>query len=73
MLEHGVAFPVQQFIIWRLGITEPVVVFGLALVATIVLASASWHAVEKPALGLKPRLVAWRPRLVYGFRKTTRS
>ena len=70
---YVLAFPVQQFIIWRLGITEPVVVFGLALVATIVLASASWHAVEKPALGLKARLVAWRPRLVYGFRKTTRS
>ena len=35
--------------------------------------AASWHAVEKAALGLKARLVAWRPRVVYGFRKTTRS
>ena len=70
---YVLAFPVQQFIIWRFGITQPAVVFALALVATIVLASASWHVVEKPALGLKARLVAWRPRFGYGLRRTTRS
>jgi peptidoglycan/LPS O-acetylase OafA/YrhL len=70
---YVLAFPVQQFVIWRFGVTQPIVLFGLALVTTIALAIASWHLVEKPALGLKSRLRTWRPRLRYGLRRTTRS
>jgi peptidoglycan/LPS O-acetylase OafA/YrhL len=70
---YVLAFPVQQFIIWRFGITQPPLVFALTLIVTIALAIASWHAVEKPALGLKSRATAWRPRFGYGLRRTTRS
>jgi peptidoglycan/LPS O-acetylase OafA/YrhL len=70
---YVLAFPVQQFIIWRFGITQPPIVFTLTLVATLAVAIASWHIVEKPALGLKSRLTAWRPRLGYALRRTTRS
>jgi peptidoglycan/LPS O-acetylase OafA/YrhL len=70
---YVLAFPVQQFIIWRFGITQPPLVFALTLVVTIALAIVSWHAVEKPALGLKSRLTAWRPRVGYRLRRTTRS
>jgi peptidoglycan/LPS O-acetylase OafA/YrhL len=67
------AFPVQQLIIWRFGITQPLPVFALTLVVTISLAIVSWHAVEKPALDLKSKLTAWRPRVGYALRSTTRS
>jgi peptidoglycan/LPS O-acetylase OafA/YrhL len=70
---YVLAFPVQQFIIWRFGLTHPPVVFALTLAVTLGLAIVSWHAVEKPALDLKSRLTAWRPRLGYGLRSTTRS
>jgi len=70
---YVLAFPVQQFIIWRFGITHPPTVFALTLIVTLVLAIFSWHAVEKPALNLKSRLTAWRPRVGYGLRSTTRS
>ena len=70
---YVLAFPVQQFIIWRFGITQPPLVFALTLVVTVALAIVSWHAVEKPALGLKSRLSAWPPRAGYGLRSTTRS
>src|SRR4029079_19166111 len=63
---YVLAFPVQQFIIWRFGIAQPPLVFGLTLVAPVALALVSWHAVEKPALGLKSRLSAWPPRVGYG-------
>lgn len=67
------AFPVQQFLVWYFGITHPPTVFALTLIVTLALAIASWHIVEKPALGLKSRLTAWRPRVGYGLRRTTRS
>ena len=67
------AFPIQQFIIWRFGITEPPLLFALAFIMTIALAIVSWHAVEKPALRQKSSLRAWRPKFVYGLRRTTRS
>jgi peptidoglycan/LPS O-acetylase OafA/YrhL len=70
---YVLAFPVQQFIIWRFGITQPPLAFALTLVVTVALAIVSWHVVEKPALGLKSRLTAWRPRVGYGLRSTTRS
>ena len=67
------AFPIQQFIIWRFGITQPPLLFVLAFIATTALAVVSWHAVEKPALRQKSRLRAWRPKIGYGLRRTTRS
>ena len=70
---YVLAFPIQQFIIWRFGITQPPVLFALAFIATIALAIVSWHVVEKPALRQKSSLRAWRPKFGYGLRRTTRS
>jgi peptidoglycan/LPS O-acetylase OafA/YrhL len=70
---YVLAFPVQQFIIWRFGITQPAILFGLAFMTTIALAIASWHLVEKPALRLKSKIGAWRPLTGYVLRRTTRS
>ena len=70
---YVLAFPVQQFIVWRFDITQPLLVFALTLFVTVLLAIVSWHAVEKPALGLKPRVTAWRLSASYGLRRTTRS
>lgn len=58
-LSYGVyiyAFPVQQTLIWWLGVETGVWrLLGMATVATLVLAFLSWHLVEKRALRLKPR------------------
>ncbi len=67
------AFAVQQFLVWRFGIREPLVLFGLALLLTLPLAALSWHLIEKPALAMKRSLAAWRPQLGYALRRTTRS
>ena len=47
------AFPVQQFIVWWLKISNPLVLFALAFPATLLIAMVSWHFIEKPALNLK--------------------
>lgn len=47
------AFPVQQFIVWWLGISNPITLFALAMPATLLLAMISWHLVERRALALK--------------------
>ena len=44
------AFPMQQFLVSRFGINEPITLFALAFPATLVLAILSWHIVERPAL-----------------------
>lgn len=50
------AFPVQQTLVSRLpGLSAPGL-FALSLLATLALAMASWHGLEKPALGLRSRL-----------------
>jgi peptidoglycan/LPS O-acetylase OafA/YrhL len=49
------AFPVQQTIVFRLPILTAGELFALSFLATLVLAAASWHALEKPALGLRSR------------------
>ena len=67
------AFAVQQFLVWRFGIREPLVLFGLALLLTLPLAALSWHLIEKPALAMKRSLAAWRPQLGYALRRTTKS
>jgi peptidoglycan/LPS O-acetylase OafA/YrhL len=67
------AFPVQQFIAWRFGIRDPLVLFGSAMLATLPLASLSWHIVEKPLLAMKEYVASWRPWPGYAFRNTTRS
>lgn len=50
------AFPVQQSLVWyfsnQLGFD---VALGLSLTISLMLAAASWHILEKPALSLKPR------------------
>ena len=58
------AFPVQQAIILAWGGAGPgaAVLSAIALPITYLLAFASWRAVEAPALRLKGRLAAPRPR-----------
>jgi peptidoglycan/LPS O-acetylase OafA/YrhL len=53
------AFPIQQAVLlaWP-GHLGPLGLFALALPFTAVLALLSWHAVERPALRLKPRPTA---------------
>jgi peptidoglycan/LPS O-acetylase OafA/YrhL len=60
---YVLAFPVQQLIVWRFGITEPLTLFAIALAVTVGLATLSWHFVEAPALAHKRRWGEWRPRL----------
>lgn len=47
------AFPIQQIIMTFTKGIQPEVLFGIAFLATLVLATMSWHFVEKPALSLK--------------------
>ena len=47
------AFPVQQFLVSRFGINDPITLFVLAFPATLGLAIFSWHIVERPALALR--------------------
>ncbi len=51
------AFPVQQCVLWLLGpgFSHFWLATGLSLVLTLLLAWASWHLIEQPALRLKPR------------------
>jgi len=51
------AFPVQQSVLWLLGphFSNFWLATGLSLVLTLLLAWASWHLIEQPALRLKPR------------------
>ncbi len=60
------AFPVQQFLVSRFGIAEPLILLMLAFPTTLALAMLSWHFVERPALRSKRRvhvsgLVAAKP------------
>jgi len=59
---YVLAFPVQQLIVWRLGVTQPLLLLGLASMLTLPLAMLSWHFVEEPALSLKHRLGRARSR-----------
>ena len=68
-----IAFPVQQFLVWRFGVAQPLSLFVLALLTTLPLAMISWHSVEKPALAMKTRAAAWRPHLAHVLRRMTRS
>ena len=49
------AFPVQQTIVFRMPNLTPGELFAFSFLATLVLAVASWHVLEKPALGLRSR------------------
>lgn len=68
---YVLAFPMQQLIVWRFGISEPLTLFAVAFVATLALATLSWHFVEAPALARKRRWGAWRPRLPLRWRTDT--
>jgi peptidoglycan/LPS O-acetylase OafA/YrhL len=70
---YVIAFPVQQLLVWRFAISDPLLLFAATMAVTLPVAALSWHFVEKPALAMKGRLGAWRPRLRYGLRRITRS
>jgi peptidoglycan/LPS O-acetylase OafA/YrhL len=70
---YVLAFPIQQLLVWRFEMREPLVLFAVAMGLTLPFAALSWHAVEKPALAAKDAFAAWLPRSRYGFRSTTRS
>jgi peptidoglycan/LPS O-acetylase OafA/YrhL len=56
------SFPIQQTIVQRLPGIEPMPLFALALALTLAVAALSWHALERPALGLKSRFVPPAPK-----------
>jgi peptidoglycan/LPS O-acetylase OafA/YrhL len=47
------AFPIQQTIVQRSGTLEPLALFAYAFPLALLMAMLSWHALERPALGLK--------------------
>jgi peptidoglycan/LPS O-acetylase OafA/YrhL len=47
------AFPIQQTIVQRAGNLEPLTLFAYAFPVALLMAMLSWHALERPALGLK--------------------
>jgi peptidoglycan/LPS O-acetylase OafA/YrhL len=49
------AFPIQGLVAWMFGTIGPGWHILLAAIPTVLLSVASWHLVEKPALGLLPR------------------
>ena len=49
------AFPVQGLMVWWLGAQGPLANVALSLPLTLALAIASWHLVERPALGMLGR------------------
>jgi peptidoglycan/LPS O-acetylase OafA/YrhL len=49
------AFPIQQAIVWLSPGIGPLALFAIAAPLTLLVAVASWHVVERPALGLKSR------------------
>lgn len=49
------AFPVQQFAVFLFGPMAPLLNIALALPVTLLLAVASWHWIERPALALARR------------------
>ncbi|MEM6583244.1 MAG: acyltransferase [Pseudomonadota bacterium] len=51
------AYPVTQIFILVLGPENPWLILPLVFVSTLLLAAASWFAIEKPALALKGRLM----------------
>ncbi len=56
-LSYGVylwAFPIQQLVMEKTT-SGPIVNLAIALPVTLVLAYASWHLIERPALRFKPR------------------
>jgi len=66
-LSYGVyiyAFPVQQALMQALGPERlgTAAFVGLTLAAVLPLAALSWRFVERPALGLKPRVADWLAR-----------
>jgi peptidoglycan/LPS O-acetylase OafA/YrhL len=52
------AFPIQQALVHVQRDLGPLALFGTAFVLTLLVAIASWHGVEKPALGLKSRFTS---------------
>ena len=47
------AFPIQQTVVQRAGALEPLALFAYAFPLVLLMAVLSWHALERPALGLK--------------------
>lgn len=52
------AYPVQQLLVMALGPHDPYLHTLLAFALTVPLAAFSWYLIEKPALALKPILIA---------------
>ncbi|WP_447645501.1 acyltransferase family protein [Nocardioides zeae] len=54
------AFPVQQLVVLWIGPQRMLVNLTIVAVVTAALAFVSWHAVEKPSLALKDKLLQRR-------------
>jgi peptidoglycan/LPS O-acetylase OafA/YrhL len=55
------AFPVQQTISQTLSPASGWTMFVLSMAITTVIAAASWHFIERPALGIKQRIAGGEP------------
>jgi peptidoglycan/LPS O-acetylase OafA/YrhL len=47
-------WPIQKLFLWYIPTLSPLTLFALSASMAILLGSASWHLIEKPALRLKP-------------------
>ena len=52
------AFPIQQTVVQRAPAIEPLTLFARRRWSTLIVSAASWHVVEKPALGRNPASTA---------------
>jgi len=55
------AFPIQQTLVERIPGIGPYPLFAAAMPLVVLVAIASWHGIEKPALGLKSPFESSRP------------
>lgn len=51
------AFPLQGAVVWVFGAQSPLENIAYSLPPTLLLSVLSWHWIEAPAMGLKPRLL----------------
>ncbi len=64
------SYPVQQLVVYKMGRHDPYFHTLIALALTLPLAALSWYLVERPTLGLKPRIIDFASGLLCRDRDT---
>jgi len=59
-------FPIQQLVALQMGQPTPMQIFAWSMPITALVAVASWHLIEKPALGFKNTPMHRWPRRLFG-------